>query len=172
MRQPEGFRHTDINGEERVCLFKKSMYGPKQAPRSWNKPTTAWLKDYCFRQSKVDPGNYVFIKESELYDLALYVDDSIIVGPSGNFIVGFKSAIGVGFNVQDLGPMSWLLVMTFERDRGKRIIRIEQQQYVLYRLKRFNMVDCKPMGSPVAVDALSSCVETSTSKLPPGLAPY
>jgi hypothetical protein len=24
MRQPEGFRHTDINGEERVCLLKKS----------------------------------------------------------------------------------------------------------------------------------------------------
>jgi hypothetical protein len=22
MRQPEGFRHTDINGEERVCLLK------------------------------------------------------------------------------------------------------------------------------------------------------
>jgi hypothetical protein len=23
MRQPEGFRHTNINGEERVCLLKK-----------------------------------------------------------------------------------------------------------------------------------------------------
>jgi hypothetical protein len=23
MRQPEGFRHTDINGEDRVCLLKK-----------------------------------------------------------------------------------------------------------------------------------------------------
>jgi stage V sporulation protein SpoVS len=34
MRQPEGFRHTDINGEERVCLLKKSLYGLKQAPRS------------------------------------------------------------------------------------------------------------------------------------------
>jgi hypothetical protein len=33
MRQPEGFRHTDINGEERVCLLKKSLYGSKQAPR-------------------------------------------------------------------------------------------------------------------------------------------
>jgi hypothetical protein len=26
MRQPEGFRHTDINGEERVCLLMKSLY--------------------------------------------------------------------------------------------------------------------------------------------------
>jgi hypothetical protein len=34
MRQPEGFRHTDINGEERVCLLKKSLYGIKQAHRN------------------------------------------------------------------------------------------------------------------------------------------
>jgi hypothetical protein len=36
IRQPEGFRHNDINGEERVCLLKKSLYGLKQAPRNWN----------------------------------------------------------------------------------------------------------------------------------------
>jgi hypothetical protein len=36
-RQPEGFRHTDINAEERVCLLKKSLYGFKQAPRNSNK---------------------------------------------------------------------------------------------------------------------------------------
>ena len=40
MKQPEGFRHTDINGEERVCLLKKSLYGLKQAPRNWNKTIT------------------------------------------------------------------------------------------------------------------------------------
>jgi hypothetical protein len=34
------------------------------------------------------------------------------------------------------------------------------------------MVDCKPMGSPMVVDALSNCVEMSTSKLPPGSVPY
>jgi hypothetical protein len=39
-------------------------------------------------------------------------------------------------------------------------------------LERFNIVDCKPVDSPMAVDALSNCVETSTSKLPPGSVPY
>jgi hypothetical protein len=34
MRQPEGFRHTDINGEELLCLLKKSLYGIKQAPKN------------------------------------------------------------------------------------------------------------------------------------------
>jgi hypothetical protein len=35
-------------------------------------------------------------------------------------------------------------------------------------LERVNMVDCKPMGSPMVVDDLCTYVETSTSKLPPG----
>jgi hypothetical protein len=124
MRQPEGFRQTDINREERVCLLKKSLYGLKQAPRNWNKTITPRLEDYGCSQSKEDPGICVFIKESELYVLALYVDDNIIVRPADSFIVGFKSAFGARFNVQDLGPMSWLLGMTVYRDRGNRIIRI------------------------------------------------
>jgi hypothetical protein len=120
----------------------------------------------------VDPGIYVFIKEGELYVLAFDVDDGIIVGPTGSFIVGFKSAFGERFNVQDLGPLSLLLGMTVERDRGNRITRIGQQQYVLLdMMERLNMVDCKPLGSPLAVDDLNNCVETSTSKLPPGLLP-
>jgi hypothetical protein len=121
----------------------------------------------------VDPGIYTFIKEGELYVLALYVDDKIIVGPTVSFIVWFKSAFGVRFNVQGPGLVSWLLGMTIERDRGNRIIMIGQQQYVLHILERFNMVDCKPGGSlTMAADALRNCVETSASKLPPSLLPY
>jgi hypothetical protein len=102
---------------------------------------TSWLEEYGFSQSKVDPGIDVFIKEGEVYVLALYVDDSIIVGPAGSFIVGFKSAFVERFKVQDLGLVSRLLGMTVERDRGNRIIKIEQQQYVLYMLERFNMME-------------------------------
>jgi hypothetical protein len=149
MRQPEGFRHTDINGEKRVCLLKKSLYGLKQAPRNRNKAITTWLEEYGFSQFEVDPGMYVFIKEGELYVLALYVVDNIIVGPAFSFVVGFKSAFGERCcNVQDLGPLSWLLGMIVERDRGNRIIMIGQQQYFLDILERFNMMDCKPVDSP------------------------
>jgi hypothetical protein len=58
--------------------------------------------------------------------------------------------------------------MTIKRYRSNRVTKIGQQKYVLDMLERFNMMDCKPVGSPMTVDALSNCVETSTSKLPPG----
>jgi hypothetical protein len=87
-------------------LLKKSLCGLKQAPRNWNKTITAWLEEYGFSQSKVDPGIYVFSKEGALYVLALYVDDNIIVGPMGSFIDGFKSAFGMRLKVQELGRVS------------------------------------------------------------------
>jgi hypothetical protein len=68
------------------------LYDLKQAPRKWNSKVTARLEEYGFSRSKVDPGIYVFTKEGELYVLALYVDDIIIVGQAGSFIVGFKLA--------------------------------------------------------------------------------
>jgi hypothetical protein len=150
MRQPEGFCHTDNNGHVRVRLLKKSLYGLKQAPMKWKKKITTWLEEYGFSQSKVDPGIDFFSKEGELYVLALYVDDIVIVGLGGSFLVEFKSAFGSRLNMQDMGQVFWLLGMTVERDRGNRTIRIGQQQYVLYILERFNMaLDCKPVGSPI-----------------------
>jgi hypothetical protein len=105
--------------------------------------------------------------------MALYVDDIIITGAAGRFIPEFKVAFGSRFNVQALGPVSWLLGMTVERDRGTGIIRLGQRQNVLDMLERFNMMDRKPVSSPMAVDAVSKCGdETSVTQLPPGSVPY
>jgi hypothetical protein len=172
MRHTKGFRQTDIDGEERVCWFKRSLYGLKQASKNRNKIITTWLEEYGFNQFTVDPGIYVFNKEGELDVLELYVDDHNIVGSAGSLIVYFKSAFGARFNVQDVGRVSWLLDMAVERDRSNRIIRTRMQQYVLDMLERFNIVDNKRVGSPIAVDALSNCVKTSTSRMPPCLVPH
>jgi hypothetical protein len=83
--------------------MKKSMYVLKQATRNWNKTITSWLQENGFNQSKVDPSIYVCNKEGELHVLAMYVDESIIVGPTNSFIVEFKSAFGMRFNLQDMG---------------------------------------------------------------------
>jgi hypothetical protein len=101
------------------------------------------------------------------------MDDNIIVISAGCFIAEFKTAFGRRVNLQDMGPVSWLLGMTLERDRSSHTIKIGERQRVLDMLERFNMDDCKPVDSPMAVDALSNCVEeTLASKLPPGSVPY
>ena len=79
----------DQHGEEPVCKVLKSIYGLKQAPRNWNKTVSAWLVEYGFKQSTVDPCIYTFAAAGDLYILALYVDDSIMAGPPGSFISVF-----------------------------------------------------------------------------------
>jgi hypothetical protein len=103
----------------------------------------------------------------------MYVDDNIIAGAAGRFIPEFKLVFGNMFNVQDLGPISWLLGMTVERDRDTGIIRLGQRQYALDMLERLNMMDCKPVSSPMAIDVVGKCEdETSVTQLPPGSVPY
>jgi hypothetical protein len=142
MRQPEGYmRLTDENGQEQVCLLMRALYGLKQAPRYWNKTMTTWLVEYGFRQSKVDACIFVHDSVMRLYILALYVDDCILAGHGGSFIVSFKRAFGQRFSMYDLGPVAWPLGMTVERDRVARVVKLGHLQYILDMLERFNMLD-------------------------------
>ena len=67
-----------------MSKLHKALYGLKQAPRDWNLTITQWLVGYGFIQSKVDPGIYVYHKGKLTDVLALYVDDSILVGRMGH----------------------------------------------------------------------------------------
>ena len=71
--------------------------------------------------------------------MALYVDDTILIGPIGDLIERFKLAFDSRFDVQDLGPVSWLLGTTVVCDRRARTITLGQRQYILGILERFNM---------------------------------
>jgi hypothetical protein len=141
----------------------RALYGLKQAPRYWNKTITTWLVEYGFRQSKVDPCIFVHGSGTRLYILALYVDDCILAGPGGTFIVSFKRAFGQRFSVQDLGPVAWLLGMTVERDRAARVVKLGQRQYILDMLERFNMLDAKPVSTPMALGSMAERTDDSGS---------
>lgn len=52
MKQPPGFENEDKRTS--VCLLKKSLYGLKQAARSWNDAINAVLIEMNFDQSKAD----------------------------------------------------------------------------------------------------------------------
>jgi hypothetical protein len=150
MRQPEGFHECGDDGNELVCELHRAIYGLKQSPRYWYQTITAWLLEFGFVQSAVDPCVYVFVQGDITYILALYVDDTILTGPIGDFITRFKLAFGSRFDVQDLGPVSWLLGTTVVRDRRARTITLGQRQYLLDILERFNMGECNSVATPLA----------------------
>ena len=112
-------------------------------------PSLSGCKSKASSSPWCDPGVYICNFEEKVYILALYVDDSILVGPDGPFISDFKDKFGKRFNIQDLGAVSWILGMSVERDRANRTLRLSQEQYVKDTLLQFKMEDCKPASTPL-----------------------
>lgn len=169
VEQPEGFVDYGPKGEPLVCRMKKSLYGLKQAPRNWNHVIDEWFKEYGFNVSEADPCLYV--KRSEprrdgemsILIVLLWVDDLIICGSSAGDIGEFKKAISKRFNMKDLGALSYILGMEITRDRGARTLEITQKAYIEKMLQRFQMEECKPVGTP-AEGALSRNKEAGPNR--------
>ena len=169
MDQPEGFEQTSSTGGRLVCKLNRALYGLVQAPRCWNQKVTTWLEDYGFKQSQVDPGIYIMYHDDQIYILALYVDDAICVGRRLKFINKFKADFAEAFDIEDLGPVAWLLGCSIQRDRQTRTLTISQKQYIVDILETFGMTDCKPVTTPMSAkptldDSLDEPLDTKLYK--------
>ena len=78
MSQPEGF--TDPKYPNGVCKLHKSIYGLKQASRSWNLCFDEKIKEFGFMRSEDEPCVYIKISGSVVVFLVLYVDDILLMG--------------------------------------------------------------------------------------------
>jgi histone deacetylase 1/2 len=125
MDQPQRFRNTAKDGGELACKLKKAFYGIHEAPRAWNSLLSEWLASIGFKQSKANPAVYTILHNSLLYILAVYVDDYILVGKQGPFILNLKKNFSSRFQIEGLGPASWLLGCRVERARPNRILTID-----------------------------------------------
>ncbi|KAL0411248.1 UNVERIFIED_CONTAM: hypothetical protein Slati_3714500 [Sesamum latifolium] len=77
MDLPEGF--TSVGEEQKVCRLQRSIYGLKQASRSWNTHFDEVIQGYDFIQNEHDPCVYKNISGSSVAYLVLYVDDILLI---------------------------------------------------------------------------------------------
>jgi hypothetical protein len=85
MHSPPGLQTESRNGEKLVCTLNRSLYGIKQAPRSWQTLLSSWLIPYGFGQSKTNPSLYTLIHGGHMFALAVYVNDCLLIGKNVNF---------------------------------------------------------------------------------------
>ncbi|KAL0394380.1 UNVERIFIED_CONTAM: hypothetical protein Slati_4404200 [Sesamum latifolium] len=78
MDQPEGF--TTVGEEQKVCRLQRSIYGLKQASRSWNTRFDEVIQGYDFMKNEYDPCVYKKISGCSVAYLVLYVDDILLIG--------------------------------------------------------------------------------------------
>ncbi|KAK8696645.1 hypothetical protein V6N13_001777 [Hibiscus sabdariffa] len=78
MTQPEGFVTPENAGK--VCNLQRSIYGLKQASRSWNLRFNDAIKELGFIRNEDEPCVYKKFSGSIVSFLILYVDDILIIG--------------------------------------------------------------------------------------------
>ncbi|KAL0551697.1 hypothetical protein IC582_010786 [Cucumis melo] len=88
MVQLEGF--IQKGQEQKVCKLQKSIYGLKQASRSWNIRFDTAIKSYSFEQNVDEPCFYKRIINSTVAFLVLYIDDILLIGNDVDHLTDIK----------------------------------------------------------------------------------
>jgi ATP-binding cassette subfamily B (MDR/TAP) protein 1 len=70
-----------------------------------------------------------------------------------NILKWLKSRLEDEFEMSDLGELHYCLGVEFEKDRANHTITMTQRKYIEEVLKRFNMEECKPIGTPLDVNS-------------------
>ena len=100
MVQPEGFVNPEDAGK--VCKLQRSIYGLKQASRSWNLRFDEVIKEFGFVQNKEESCIYKKVSGSSVSFLVLYVDDILLVGNDKNLLNSVKEYLNSKFSMKDL----------------------------------------------------------------------
>ena len=148
MTQPEGF--VDSKNAEKVCKLRKSIYGLKQASRSWNHRFDETVKSFGFLKNEDEPCVYKKSSGSIITFLVLYVDDILLIGNDIPTLTEIKSWLGNQFSMKDLGEAAFILGIKIYRDRSRRLLGLSQANYVDKILKRFKMENSKKGNLPIS----------------------
>ncbi|KAL2607982.1 hypothetical protein R1flu_026555 [Riccia fluitans] len=106
-----------------------------------------------FTRSVEDPCVYLKRVSNEVFGLiilVLYVDDMLLVAKDKSEVEKVKAQLSKEFSMKDLGSTKRILGMEIHRDVKGGRLWLTQGNYTRKVLERFNMLDAKPVGTPLA----------------------
>ena len=128
MMQPKGF--IAKNQERMVCKLKRSIYGLKQASRSWNIRFDQAIKLFGFEQNLDEPCVYKRHRNKVVMFLVLYVDDILLIGNDVGVMSSIKVCLSSQFDMKDLGEANFILGIKLCRDRKNKMLGLSQTGYI------------------------------------------
>jgi hypothetical protein len=149
VEQPQGFKTHD--SQTHVYKLKKALYGLKQAPGAWYSRIGSFLMSLGFTKSKENSNLYFKVVDGGLVILLLYVDDMFLTEDE-KLIIDSKRKLVAEFEMKDLGMMHYFLGLEVSQRPSE--IFLNQGKYVIEILKRFRMMDCKAMPTPMVTNLM------------------
>ncbi|KAL0400393.1 UNVERIFIED_CONTAM: Retrovirus-related Pol polyprotein from transposon RE1 [Sesamum radiatum] len=145
VNQPKGF---SVNGHEnKVLKLKKELYGLKQAPRAWYSRLDNYLQKNGFPRCLHEYALYVKKDKGDILCICIYVDDLILMESNPHMYERFKKVMVQEFEMSDMDLMSYYLGLEVkQRNDG---IFISQEAYARETFKKFKMMECNPVNTPI-----------------------
>ena len=141
MHKPEGFI---ARGQEHMaCKLQRSIYGLKQASRTWNIRFDQAITLYGFEKSPDEPCVYKRIQGTKVVFLVLYVDNILLIGNDIEVLSSVKGWLQNKFDMKDLGEANYILGIKLLRDRKNKVLALSQALYIDKILARFSMENSK-----------------------------
>src|SRR5688572_11936500 len=98
MIQPEGF--VDPKNAGKVCKLQRSIYGLRQASRSWNIRFDEVVKGFEFTKNEEESCVYKKVSGSSVVILILYVDDILLIGNNIPMLESVKTSLKNSFSMK------------------------------------------------------------------------
>ena len=147
MAQLQGLHHADY--PHHVCRLNKALFGLKQAPRTWYQELRSFLVSLGFVTSCVDTSLFIYSHDDALICFLVCVNDLIITGSDASLVDTIVRCLDSKFSTKDLGALSFFCGV--EVRTTSTGLLLTQQKYVIDLLSKHNMLDSKPVSTPLAV---------------------
>lgn len=152
----------ELKHGDQVCFLRKALYELKQAGRAWNTKLNAVLKEIGAKPLNVDPCVYKLKRKETKAFLVTYVDDILIAADSDNLTDEIIRELRQHFKIIDLGEVHHYLGLEFRLNGDG--MHINQRNYINGLIKKYGMLDCKPVGTPLDPSIKLSKSEGGNSK--------
>ena len=153
LRMPPGC--GELSG--RTVLLDKSLYGLKQAARTWHDLLIDTLKSIGFERHPSEPCVLRLLQPDSntvRMMIAVHVDDMIIAGNDDD-CDWLRTSLSRIFPVNNLGPLTWYTGCAFERDRENGTMKIHQAAFIESMLERFNITSTRSVPVDPSTDLRS-----------------
>ncbi|KAM1016579.1 hypothetical protein ACFX2A_047241 [Malus domestica] len=144
MEPPPGLRRQ---GENLVCRLKKSLYGLKQASRTWFTTFSDAIQNAGYHQSKADYSLFTKVRGTSITVVLIYVDDILITGNNIQEMEQLKAFLLKRFRIKDLGDLKYFLGIEFAR--SEKGIFMSQRKYALDILQDSGLLGVRPDPFPM-----------------------
>lgn len=117
-------------------------------PRAWFTKLSSWLADWGFIGSKSDTSMFVCHTNIDVLIVLVYVDDILVTGNNTNLIQKLIGALNFTFSLKDLGALNYFIEI--EAFRTNDSLHLSQSKDIHDLLARVDMLDCKPLPTPLS----------------------